>query len=492
MAEKQKRIMDELFDLENFRKYKEDNRREVKSALNGLPLSLWETYSAFANSYGGIIILGVIENNDGSWSTSGLKSVDKIKKDFWNTINNDTKVSINLLVDRDVQTYELNGDFILVINVPMAKREQKPVYINNNLFNGTYKRNGDGDFHCSKSQIKEMLRDQDDFSDAEMVDYMGLDSLCEETIKNYRSRQEALKPTLPWKSLENDKYLEMIGAAKMDKDGKYHPTKAGLLMFGYEYKIDYEFPEFFLDYRENSDFDKDVRWTDRIQSQSGDWPGNLYEFYFRAYNKIVKNLKVPFKLVGIDRIEDTPAHQAVREALANALIHADYKESRGIVILANDEEIIFRNPGSIRVGKYQMLKGGQSDPRNQTLMKMFNLVDIGEKAGSGMPKIIKAWEETGYNDPSIKEDVSISRTILTLPLTHRKIIASEIKFDKDAPIKNKVKEIIKHNNSVSMTEMSEFLKITKRSVARALKDLKESGEIVRVGNAKTGHWEIIK
>ena len=107
-----------------------------------MPSSLWETYSAFANCYGGVIILGVREEKDGSWKTTGLKDASKLRKDFWDTINNSKKVSINLLSEEDVQTYEIgdNYDVIVVIRVPMAKREQKPVYINNDIFNGTFRR----------------------------------------------------------------------------------------------------------------------------------------------------------------------------------------------------------------------------------------------------------------------------------------------------------------------------------------------------------------
>ena len=55
-------------------------------------------------------------------------------------------------------------------------------------------------------------------------------------------------------------------------------------------------------------------------------------FYFRVYNRIAQDIKVPFKLNGADRIDDTPLHKALREALANALIHADYYDRRGLVI----------------------------------------------------------------------------------------------------------------------------------------------------------------
>ena len=152
-------------------------------------------------------------------------------------------------------------------------------------------------------------------------------------------------------------------------------------MFGEEYKILYEFPEYFLDYREV--LDPTIRWTDRLQSSSGDWTGNLFDFFFRVYGKLVKDLKIPFKLEGITRIDDTPVHKALREALANCLVNTDFYFQRGIVIRKDAESIIMENPGSIRTGKAQMLKGGISDPRNKALMKMFNLIGIGERAGSG-------------------------------------------------------------------------------------------------------------
>ena len=118
-------------------------------------------------------------------------------------------------------------------------------------------------------------------------------------------------------------------AAKLSaSDHVLHPTAAGLLMFGEEYKILYEFPEYFLDYREI--LDPAIRWTDRLQSSSGDWSGNLFDFFFRVYGKIVKDLKIPFKLEGITRIDDTPVHKALREALANCIVNTDFYFPRGI------------------------------------------------------------------------------------------------------------------------------------------------------------------
>ena len=169
-----------LFDIKKFDSYREDNRREVKRANRGLPVSLWETYSSFANCYGGVIILGVKEDENKRWRTTGLRKRDeeKLIKDFWDTVNNPRKVSINLLSDDDVKTYESGGDLVIVICVPMAKREQKPVFINDNMFGGTFKRNHEGDYHCTELQVKSMLRDQiESTMDMKVIEKITIDQL---------------------------------------------------------------------------------------------------------------------------------------------------------------------------------------------------------------------------------------------------------------------------------------------------------------------------
>ena len=113
-------------------------------------------------------------------------------------------------------------------------------------------------------------------------------------------------------------------------------------------------------------------------------------------------------------------HEALREALANCLINADYYGSRGIVITLHINRITFANPGYSRTGKKQMLLGGVSDPRNRGLMKMFNLIEIGERAGSGIPKILNIWKDEQLKDPVIEEQFTPDRTLLTLSLDKNK------------------------------------------------------------------------
>ena len=101
-------------------------------------------------------------------------------------------------------------------------------------------------------------------------------------------------------------------------------------------------------------------------------------------------------------VDDTPVHRALREALANCMINTDFYGKYGILIIKEENKIIFENPGYIRLGKEQMRRGGKSDPRNKSLMKMFNLIDIGEHAGSGVPNIFNVWEDEGWEEPGIK------------------------------------------------------------------------------------------
>jgi len=427
-----------MFDITKFDEYREDNRRELKKAKGGLPSSLWDTYSSFANCYGGVIILGVKENKDGSWQTTGLENPAKLRKEFWDTINNKNKVSVNLLTDDDVETHEEQSEVIMTIRVPKARRDFKPVYINNDIFNGTFRRNWEGDYHCTRNEVLAMLRDQPEItSDMKILEDMATEDLDFETVRGYRNRHMAFKPGHIWEKLDDIKYLEKVGAVAVAKsDGKLHPTAAGILMFGEEYLIVREFPEYFLDYREM--LDPSIRWTDRFQSSSGDWAGNLFEFYFRAYNKLAKDLKVPFKMEGGNRIDDTPVHKAIREALANCLINADYYGRQGIVIKKEQDCIIMENPGDVRTGKKQMLRGGVSDPRNKALMKMFNMINVGERAGSGVPDIYVVWEREGWQAPVIEEKYNPDRTILTLSLLKKETIKSG---DKKVAIKSGDKKV---------------------------------------------------
>ena len=186
-----------MLDLSQLSKYKENNRIEAKKAQGGLPHSIWETYSAFANTFGGYILLGVVENADKSFSSVQLASPEKLVSDFWNSVNNHSIVNVNILSDRNVQIVESDGNRIVVIEVPRADRHDKPVYTGVDPFSGTYRRNGEGDYRCTKDEVRAMMRDQTDISqDARVMDTMTIDCLDTDTIRRYRQRMDNLRPAM--------------------------------------------------------------------------------------------------------------------------------------------------------------------------------------------------------------------------------------------------------------------------------------------------------
>lgn len=405
-------------------------------------------------------------------------------------LHNRQKVSVNLLTEDNFEIYEVYDDLIIVIYVPMAKREQKPVYINNDLFDGTYRRDYTGDYHCTRLQVKAMLRDQtDETLDMKVLDEVPLEDLNYETVHAYRNSHRALKPGHPFERLDDNEYLRSIGAAAISSnDRKLHPTAAGMLMFGDECNIVRQFSEYFLDYREM--LDPAIRWTDRLQSSSGEWSGNVFDFYYRVYNKIIKDIKVPFKTVNGIRIDNTPVHDALREALANCLVNADYFGVRGVVIKKEQDKLILENPGYIRTGKEQMRRGGISDPRNKELLKMFNLVDVGERAGSGVPNIFNIWKDEGWIEPVIEEQFNPDRTILTLEFKKKqakkasekkqakKKISDKRQAKKTVENIDKIRNYLREYGESKTTDIADFIEL---SPARTRAMLSEMEDVRPIG-----------
>ena len=232
-------MSDLMFDINKLSNYKEDNRLEVKRASGGLPHSLWETYSSFANSDGGLIVLGVEEDKKHQLHVIGVNNPDDLVRDFWNTINNPQKISLNILTDSMVSVQTIDDKQIVIIEVPRAEREMRPIYVGTDPMRGTYRRNNEGDFHCSREQVSAFFRDASPVSiDMRVLTEMDASVFCNDTIRDYRNRFMQLHQNHPWANLQDEIFLRRIGAVGVSQEDKQiHPTVAGLLMFGYEYEI---------------------------------------------------------------------------------------------------------------------------------------------------------------------------------------------------------------------------------------------------------------
>lgn len=232
--------------------------------------------------------------------------------------------------------------------------------------------------------------------DQKVMTGKDVSAFCMDTVHSYRNLFNIVHRNHVWTKLDDETFLFKLGAIDYDDEHRrLHPTAAGLLMFGYENELMQEYPQYFLDYQEHKN--PSIRWTDRKISSSGDWSGNLFDFFFSIADKLTADLPRPFKLDGMLRVDDTPLHKAVREALLNTLVNADYYGRRGVVVTKSREGFTFSNPGDFRISMNEAISGGVSDPRNAIVFKMFNLVDLGERAGSGLPTIIMVGKKHTVN-----------------------------------------------------------------------------------------------
>ena len=196
------------FDIHRLSEYREDNRLEVKKASGGLPHSLWETYSSFANTDGGLIVLGVEEDKQHQLHVVGVANSEGLIRDFWNTVNNQQKISLNILTDKMVYEYRIEDKTVIMIEVPRAEREMRPVYIGMDPMKGTYRRNHDGDFHCTREEVAAMYRDASPVSaDTHVLTEMDFSVFNVDTIRDYRTRFMQLHPNHAWTNLQDEIFL---------------------------------------------------------------------------------------------------------------------------------------------------------------------------------------------------------------------------------------------------------------------------------------------
>lgn len=376
-------------ELEKLLKLKEGSNIELKKARNQIPKSFWETYSAFANTDGGIVIFGVDENSE---EVLGVSDAYKLRDDLFNNLNNPNKVSENIITNKDIKVVELdNGLQILIITIPEAPYNLKPIYLNGNPIEA-YERLGEGDRKLSSEKYKALIVGAKKETDNELLNNYGLDDLDIESLTRYKKEL--------YEQTKNEKYIDMdfkemlieIGAMRKDRQGanEYLLTTGGLLFFGKYTSITDRFPGFQLDYFEKKS-SLDTDWIDRVSTGDMEYPDlNVYKFLKIVLEKLNLTIKDTFILEEKSKSRlpyKSDLFTSVREALVNALMHSYYDSDKPIKIIAYSDYYEFFNPGKMRVTVEEFIHGGTSDIRNHTISSIMRRIGISEKAGSGGPRI---------------------------------------------------------------------------------------------------------
>lgn len=470
-------------DLDDLR---ENERFEAKRCEGKLTSEFWPTYSAFANTFGGDIVLGLKEdpNDRRRLIAVGVGDPDKILNELWTQVNNPQKVSVNLLSEGDVRIEDVDGRNVIIVHVPRAERQKRPVFINGNMNSGTYRRNGEGDYHCSVTEIAEMLRDsRDEPMDSSLCSKVLLRDLEKETVGAYRRMMSNRVPSHPWNKEPDDEFLRLIGAAGYGDDGELRPTVAGVLMFGRDYSIVRELPRYMLDYLEFTDGSGD--WTARRTTDTGDWSGNLFDFLTFVSNRINRTTPAGFALEGMVRVDDSDLQKAEREVVLNGIAHADYNGSGGVRVELHPDRLVVRNPGTFRIPIALAESGGHSDPRNPNVMKMFMLVGLVERAGSGVYRMVRTCRELGLGTPVIAESSDPSTVTVTMRIDGTRHGPAEAT---DSCLS--VLDAISGKEDATIAELAEMTGLSTSTVSRSIRRLKDSGRLSREGTRARGRWVV--
>ena len=221
-------------------------------------------------------------------------------------------------------------------------------------------------------------------------------------------------PDHVWNGKDDKEFLRNLGAYALDRSTKREGlTTAGLLMFGKGLAIRERFDNIRMDYLDQTNLSDGIRWNDRL-TYDGTWENNLYNFIKRILPKLVSDLKRPFKLEGMIRVDDTAVHKAIREAAVNMIIHADYHSTGILKVIKYDDGFLFSNPGNLKLPVHAIYEGGHSVARNPKIQKMFRMIGLGDNIGSGFPTILKAWGDEKWRQPDLYDDQELHQVELRL------------------------------------------------------------------------------
>lgn len=457
---------------------------EFKRCVNELTNTVFETVSSFSNRYGGYLFLGV--EDDGTVIGVNRKAAAGIKKNFANTLNNPQRFSPTQFLI--LEEAEIDGELILWAYIPTSSQIV--------MFAGKiYDRNEDGDMDISRNSdfvAQIHSRKSHEFSERKIFPYATESDLeLERLMPKVRRLVQNHREDHPWINLSDMEILQSAGLYQEDLEtGKTGFNLAAILLFGREDVIRSCTPNYLTDAilrRENLD-----RYDDRIIVTT-----NLIDAYDQLIEFINKHTLDKFFLIGDQSV--SVRSKIARELVSNSLVHREYTSAFPAKIIIEQDKIVTenwsipKNPGRIDPNRFTPY------PKNPLLANFFVQIGRADTLGSGVRNLYKFTKIYSGGEPELI-DGDVFRTIVPLGESVRsgtdsgtngtKLGTDGTKLGTDN--KAMLIDALRQNPNMTFDEMSKQLSLPRRTVSREIKLLQEEGQIRRVGNNRTGHWEIAK
>ena len=455
---------------------------EVKEAKSMLPKNIWETVSAFANTSGGWIVLGVSQKGK-SFEIEGVDDTEKLEQDFTSAVRSQ---KFNVRLSISMERHEVEGKNLLVIHVPSSL--QKPVYFGSP--SNSFIRIGSGDQRATDSEIMAMYHDQSFGVRSEMViPGTSLSLLNLDSLHGYRNYLKSYNVLTAYSDLPDIDFCKRLAICSLEGELAY----SGLLMFGKGEEVLRYVPTFCMDYIEipgRSVADAVNRYLYRIPEQE-----NLWEVYQVVIRRLLTLVDRPFKMNKLGVAEDDQRQfEVVREAWVNMLMHADHFSPLRSCVHVFTDRIEFMNAGAFPIPLERVVGTLYSSARNPTIAKLFRFAKLSENVGFGISKLM-SWKGLTGNEVTIRNERDYVLVTLHLKsdVVENVVDTTQKTTQKLTSQQQAIIDYISGHPTASRKEISENVdNITEDGVKYNLNRLRQMGLLKRVGPDKGGHWEIVE
>jgi len=462
--------------IENIReivKEKENTILEFKEYKKSLDPDIYETVCSFANHDGGNIFIGV---NDKTHEITGVPKeiVDKLKIDFLNGVSNPNKISPKLLYE--LSDIEVNGKIVLYTTIYPSPSVHK--LNGNRIFDRIDET--DKDITDTPDLVANLyLRKKQTYSENDIYPYCRMDQLREDLINKARilANNNDRNHNHPWATMDNMELLRSAGLYLEDPlTGKKGFTLGCILLFGKDETIMAVCPQ------HRTDCLKRIKNIDRYDDRD-DIRTNLIDSYDRMMAFIAKHLDSGFA-IGEDTRRYSPRDLLFREAIANSLIHREYRDRTTATMVIEKDKVTFTN-GCISLGR-GILKVGSFSPKskNPRIAAVFHNMGLADELGSGVRNMFTYNKVYSNAEPIIKEGDVFE---ITIPLVSNE----EVKVVESNQL-NIVINYIKDNGRITSKDIRELLSLEKTRVKELLAIWINEEKIYRHGTNRSTYYDLKK
>lgn len=407
--------------LEHLNLLDENERIEAKRA-DEIGKSLLETVCAFANEPGlggGWLLLGVTREELAlfpAYEIQGLNHPDKVSAD----LASQAASMFNRPLRLDIQAEVLDGKTVIAVFVPEAAPQDKPLYLKaQGLPRGAFRRIGSTDQRCSEDDLIALyqVRQHESF-DAGLVPDGTFDDFSPDALADYRQSRRDTNPDAEELRWSDEDLLQALGCVRLNADGKWQPTVAGLVLFGKPVALRSIFPMTRVDYIRVPGREWVPDPERRFDSLELRDP--LFRLIRRVQAAILDDLPKAFGLAEGDlQRKDSPIvpQRVIREAVVNALMHRSYRSHASVQIIRYSNRLEIRNPGFSLKSPDHLGEPG-SLPRNPKLAAALYDTRFAETKGSGVRVMREMCEKAGLAPPLFESDRGQDQFVVRLFFHH--------------------------------------------------------------------------